>query len=177
MTVTGNHDDDTYPVYTDHVNVPNMLINEVTDTYYGATYTGGTNFTGADYYFTYNNVLFLVLNANTYYHDRTNSDEHLDFINRVINEETAGQNFDWIITLYHESPYGSSYHRDESRDEAEIYAKIRSHLVPKLYEAGVDLVLSGHDHGYTRTLILKPGKDGNDAYNDSYVFERVYKWT
>ena len=167
VTVTGNHDDDTYPVYADHVNVPNMLKKE-DGTYYGATYTGGTNFTGADYYFTYNNVLFLVLNANTYYHDRTNSDEHLDFIDRVINEETAGQNFDWIITLYHESPYGSSYHQDEDRDEQDSYARIRSHLVPKLYEAGVDLVLSGHDHCYTRTHILKPGVDNG---GDSYVIQ------
>jgi len=167
VTVTGNHDDDTYPVYADHVNVPNMLKKE-DGTYYGATYTGGTNFTGADYYFTYNNVLFLVLNANTYYHDRTNSDEHLDFIDRVINEETAGQNFDWIITLYHESPYGSSYHQDEDRGEQDSYARIRSHLVPKLYEAGVDLVLSGHDHCYTRTHILKPGVDNG---GDSYVIQ------
>ena len=171
VTVLGNHDADSYAIYDQHFNHPNMLINPETGTYYGATYTAQPEkyLQSADYYFTYNNVLFLVLNTNTYYASVDNSAEHLTFIDRVL-AETADQDFDWTIALYHQSPYGSSYHQDPDREEAEAYAKMRSVLVPKLYEAGVDMILSGHDHCYTRTYVLKPGTD-NGAYNDSYVIQ------
>ena len=171
VTVLGNHDADSYAIYDQHFNHPNMLINPETGTYYGATYTSQPEkyLQSADYYFTYNNVLFLVLNTNTYYARVDNSAEHLAFIDRAL-AETADQDFDWTITLYHQSPYGSSYHQDPDREEAEAYAKMRSVLVPKLYEAGVDMILSGHDHCYTRTYVLKPGTD-NGAYNDSYVIQ------
>ncbi|MBQ3146955.1 MAG: metallophosphoesterase [Oscillospiraceae bacterium] len=171
VTVLGNHDADSYAIYDQHFNHPNMLINPETGTYYGATYTAQPEkyLQSADYYFTYNNVLFLVLNTNTYYASVDNSAEHLAFIDRVL-AETANQDFNWTIALYHQSPYGSSYHQDPDREEAEAYAKMRSVLVPKLYEAGVDMILSGHDHCYTRTYVLKPGTD-NGAYNDSYVIQ------
>ena len=47
---------------------------------------------------------------------------------------------------------------------------MRAELIPKLYEVGVDMILSGHDHCYTRTYVLKPGT-ANGAYDGSYVIQ------
>ena len=188
VTVLGNHDNEQYSVYPFHVNEPNLLTKE-DGSYYGATYEAnsrGGYMLSADYYFTYNNVLFLVLNTNTM-NDRTGSEtdkaddkaaalEHGEFIERVM-EETADREFDWTIVLYHFSPYGSSYHgeytTDENgsftRNEQYTFANIREFLLPILYENGVDLILSGHDHCYTRTHILKPATDADGNYIDGAI--------
>ncbi len=195
VTVLGNHDPRPYSVYSYHTNVPNMLT-KADGSYYGVTKADG-NIAGADYYFTYNNVLFLVLNTNTFtanddseadtLKDKASAEEHGEFIARVM-ELTADMDIKWTIVLYHQSPYGSSYHGNYTenangvynRDEQYAYINIRRFLVPILYENGVDLILSGHDHVYTRTHVIKPAQDENGNYidesiitpyeNGSYVF-------
>lgn len=196
VTVIGNHDNN-YPnaIYPYHVNQPNML-KKLNGTYFGATYQSG-KVISADYYFTYGNVLFMVLNTNTFKANDASAEDvsadiaaaqdHCDFIDRVM-AETKEQEFDWTIVLYHQSPYGSSYHGNYTltdkgiylRTEQYAYNNIKKYLFPKLYDVGVDLVLSGHDHCYTRTHILKPVGYGVDAsvitaYNtDEYHSYYVY---
>ena len=184
VTVLGNHDPRPHSVYSYHTNSPNMLTKE-DGSYYGATSADGT-MAAADYYFTYNNALFLVLNTNTFtanddseadrLHDIASAEEHGEFIARVL-ELTADMDINWTIVLYHQSPYGSSYHGNYTvdangvykRDEQYAYINIRQYLVPILYEAGVDLVLSGHDHCYTRTHVIKPLQDENGNYIDESI--------
>ena len=187
VTVLGNHDNDPYAVYPSHLNQPNML-KKPDGTYYGATYEtrAGNYLHSADYYFTYNSVLFIVLNVNNFKAtsasaaataaDKAVAEEHGEFVKRVM-EETKGQEFDWTIVLYHESPYGSSYHGNYTvnssgefnRTEQYAFINMRTYLLPILYENGVDLILSGHDHCYTRTHILKPATDENGNYIDASI--------
>lgn len=184
VTVLGNHDKNPYALYPYHTNDPNMLTKE-DGSYYCPTYQNGV-LLSANYYFTYNNVLFLVLNTNVFdaknaseearLNDEADAREHKEFIDRVM-EETSGREFDWTIVLYHQSPYGSSYHADYTykddgsfnREEQYAYVNIRELLVPILYENGVDLIFSGHDHCYTRSHVIKPETDENGNYIDSSV--------
>lgn len=199
VTVLGNHDNEPYSIYPYQTNQPNMLT-KPDGSYYGETWEtwGISTVKSADYYFTYNNVLFIVLNTNTFTarddsdaataKDRAAAEEHAAFIEAVMEKE-AGREFNWTIVLYHQSPFGSSYHGNYKvnadgtykRDEQYAFLNMREFLIPVLYENGVDLILSGHDHSYARSHVLKPVKDefGNyttesviSAYEDgSYVFE------
>lgn len=184
VTVLGNHDKEPKSVYPYHVNEPNLLTKD-DGSYYCATYKDGV-FLSADYYFTYNNALFLVLNVNNFVATDTSEEktaldkaaalEHGEFIERVMSE-TSDEDFDWTIVLYHESPYGTSYHGNYtykndgtfSRTEQAAFINMRTYLVPILYENGVDLVLSGHDHVYSRTHVIKPAQDENGNYIDASV--------
>ncbi len=160
-----------------HFNQPNL------DTSYGATYRGG-ELNSADYYFVYNSALFIVLNTNIFddlsngneasrADDKKDADNHGEFIKKVLEETKDNKDILWKIVLYHQSPYGGSYHGNYTangttgvfnRTEQYDYINMREYLMPYLYEAGVDLVLSGHDHCYTRTHIIKPAKDENGNY-------------
>lgn len=182
VTVLGNHDADKYSIYPFHVNEPNVLL-KPDGKPYGATTRYNDYITGADYYFTYNKVLFMVLNTNTFVatddseaataKDKAAADEHAAFIARVM-DETKNMDINWTIVLYHQSPYGTSYHNDDRyknstsdvyyRSEQYAYINIRRFLVPVLYENGVDVIFSGHDHCYTRSHVIKPDTDGNGNY-------------
>jgi len=174
--VLGNHDNKPAGYHVHHFNQPNMDIN------YGATYMGG-QLNSADYYFVYNSALFIVLNTNDFddypndaeasrLDDKANADKHGEFIRKALEETKDNKDILWKIVLYHQSPYGSSYHGNYTTDssgafnrtEQYNYVNMREYLMPYLYEAGVDLVLSGHDHCYTRTHIIKPAKDENGNY-------------
>ena len=174
--VLGNHDNKPAGYHFHHFNQPNMDVN------YGATYRSD-ELNSADYYFVYNSALFIVLNTNDFddlsngkeasrADDKANADKHGEFIAKVLEETKDNKDILWKIVLYHQSPYGSSYHGNYtlnsngvfSRSEQYDYINMREYLVPYLYEAGVDLVLSGHDHCYTRTHIIKPAKDADGNY-------------
>ena len=187
VTLLGNHDDKGGSVYQYHTNQPNMLTKE-NGGYYGATYDtiGGVRvMKSADYYFVFNSVLFIALNTNNFYatngsdaataRDKAAAEEHGEFIAKVM-ELTANEEISWTIVLMHHSPYGSSYHGNYTesngayaRTEQYAFENMRKFLLPVLYENGVDLVFSGHDHTYTRTHVIKPATDESGNYNGESI--------
>ena len=176
--VYGNHDSYNYSVFPYHFNQPNRDASAGID--YDDSVSTQVNMT--DYYFVYNNVLFIVLNTlDVSAHQEYTAENqavikaHCDFVDQVL-EETADEDIKWKIVMYHSSPYGSSYHNDYTmkdgvytRGEQYAFVKLRQYLIPHLYEAGVDLVLSGHDHTYSRTYVIKPGQDAEGNYLDEAV--------
>lgn len=135
----GNHDagQDNSTLYTEHYAVPNV-------TAYGENQAGD-----GDYYFTYNNVLFLVLNSSN-----LSIAEHKQFMEETLE---ANSNYDWTIVCFHKSIYSVASHVTESDIEA-----LRSGLSPILAELGIDLVLQGHDHVYARSYVMS-GETGMEA--------------
>ena len=99
----------------------------------------------ANYFFNYNNVLFIGLDGNR--SSQADIDTHAEFVNTTIAEE--GANADWIIVGIHQAPFSQGTHYTDD----DVVA-LRESLTPKLSETGVDLVLSGHDHIYTRTHLM-----------------------
>ena len=56
----------------------------------------------------------------------------------------------WKIAFFHHPPYPTGFHRDDP-----LCALARRDLAPLLERRGVQLVLSGHEHGYERSFPLR----------------------
>lgn len=124
----GNHE--TYGKgHNTHFNAPN-------ESSYGAVSANPD--TGADYYFTYGNTLFMILNSND-----TNTADHKAFMQDAMTKNPSAT---WKVVALHHSIYSSASHETD----ADIIA--RRNTMPQVYtELGIDVVLDGHDHCYTRT--------------------------
>ena len=149
-TTVGNHDADNAN-YTYHFNTANMST------------LGDNGYVGGDYYFTYGDALFIILNTQD-----TNVAEHKQFI-----EETVAANPDckWRIVTLHQDIYGSAEHSNEPE-----ITNLRYSLVPIFEENDVDIVLTGHDHAYSRTKLLKGGHSTTEfEYTDDEFDEQLDK--
>ena len=138
-TTIGNHDS-LNADYMYHFNNPNA-------TEYGATQAGG------DYYYSYGNGLFIVLNTNNY-----NVAEHEQAIQEAI---ASDPNAAWRIVTIHQDIYGSGL--DHSDTDGMI---LRTQLTPVFDKYDIDVVLQGHDHTYSRSKILY----GDGKSHGSYEF-------
>lgn len=141
-TVVGNHDSSS-DSYDQHFNVPNK-----------STY--GETTASSDYYFVYNNVLFLVLNSNN-----RSSAEHKAFMEAAI-ADTAERDIQWKIVTFHHSIYSVASHAEDS----DILQR-RTELVPIFKELDIDIVLMGHDHVYCRTYMM----DGLEPMTDTALYD------
>ncbi|MEG0855181.1 MAG: metallophosphoesterase family protein [Terrisporobacter sp.] len=136
----GNHDKDNIDFYY-HFNVPN------------SSKLGSTK-AGSDYYFTYKNAIFLVLNTNN-----LNIEEHKKFIEETINKNSSMQ---WKIAVFHHDIYGCGIHSDD------IEVKLLREKLPQvLEENNISLVFNGHDHIYSRSYKLYQEKIVEDMTNNS----------
>ena len=136
-TTIGNHDS-LNADYMYHFNNPNA-------TEYGATQAGG------DYYYSYGNGLFIVLNTNNY-----NVAEHEQAIQDAI---ASDPNAAWRIVTIHQDIYGSGL--DHSDTDGMI---LRTQLTPIFDEYDIDVVLQGHDHTYSRSKLLYGDGQTHGAY-------------
>jgi predicted phosphodiesterase len=96
------------------------------------------------YSFDWGNAHFVALDSELYYGD-TGSDpeEQRTFLER----DLAATRKRWRVVFLHRSPYGSSRHGGDGR--------VREDLEPLFARHGVDVVFSGHDHVYERTVTIK----------------------
>lgn len=135
----GNHDSK-FANYQNHFNVPNA-------------YTEEQNATpaGNDYYYTYGDVLFIVLNTNNY-----NCADHEALIKKA---EQAAPNAKWKIVTFHHDIYGSGY--DHSDSDGIV---LRTQLTTLLDKYDIDVVLQGHDHTYSRTYQITSDGSEHSSY-------------
>jgi hypothetical protein len=56
---------------------------------------------------------------------------------------------EWKIVMFHDDIYGSGHHAGESS-----MINLRKDLVPLFDSYGIDMVLTGHDHSYSRSHIM-----------------------
>lgn len=94
-----------------------------------------------DYSFVYGDVLIVSLNSN-------NNDyaSHIAFLKKAI----QNANTKWIVVSMHYSLFSGG-----PRAEDEKILRMRRNYAEVFSELGVDLVLSGHDHLYSRTYYMK----------------------
>lgn len=129
-TSIGNHDNKR-TAYNTHFKLPNV-------SQYG---NGGEGNANGDYWYIYNNVLFMDLNSNN-----VSTAEHKAFMEEAIK---ANPNVEWKVVVFHHSIYSTASH---AVDE-DILAR-RSTLAPVIKDLDIDVVLMGHDHVYTRTYMM-----------------------
>ena len=113
---------------------------------------------GGDYWYTYNDVLYLNINTNA---RSTDEEDHAAFLREVVEQQGAEAN--WIVVVMHHSLYSAAFHSVE-QDVKER----RAALAPVFSELGVDLVLAGHDHIYTRSYLM----DGTSPAGDLEAQEK-----
>lgn len=126
----------------------------------------GKTIAGGDYYYTYGNTLFIMLNTNN-----SNVAEHKKFLEDAIHNNP---NATWKVVTLHQDIYGSGEHSNEPE-----VVDLRYKLIPILEENHIDVVFSGHDHTYARSKILKGGKKDESAFltEDEYdnFFEKEFE--
>lgn len=143
-TSLGNHDAISGN-YSFHFNNPNASS-------LGSTVGGG------NYYFRYGSAVFIMLNTNN-----TNTAEHKTFIEQVVSEN---EDATWRVVTLHQDIYGSAEHSNEPQ-----IAELRYNLVPIFEANNIDVVLTGHDHAYSRSKILKGGQKNEETWMDDDTFE------
>ncbi|MHA2789563.1 metallophosphoesterase [Corynebacterium sp. S7] len=99
----------------------------------------------ANYYFEHNNVLFIGINS--MFSTPEDIARHQQFIRDTV--AAHGGDKDWIIAGMHHAPFSQGSHTHDADVEA-----VREGLTPVFSETGVDLVMSGHDHIYTRSHLM-----------------------
>lgn len=127
----GNHDVGSI-LYSAHYAIPN-----VSDL--GGSTSAGED--GYDFYFVQGNTLFMCLNSNN-----ANYAEHQAFMEDAI---AAVPDATWTVVYFHHAPYSAASHADDTQIES-----IRDAMPPIFTELGIDLVLNGHDHVYTRSYLM-----------------------
>ena len=138
----GNHEGtksssstDSIYLYTEHFNLPNTLTTGKLE---------GKDDTGSNYYYTYNNVLFIHLNTNS-----LDFDAHKRFMENAIELNPQAT---WRVVVMHYALYGAGEYFLE-----DPIIQRREALEPIFNELDIDVVLNGHEHVYARSHIIKNG--------------------
>ncbi|MBV4429888.1 cell wall-binding repeat-containing protein [Clostridium tyrobutyricum] len=144
VTIAGNHEG--YgPGHSTHFNYPNMSDKYGIFSNNGFESDKSNGTTGNDYYYVYGNTLFMMLNSND-----INAEDHKAFMQQAI---AANPNVKWKIVGMHHSIYSSANHEKDD----DIAQRRLTH--PEVFEElGIDVVLDGHDHCYTRSNQMLGGK-------------------
>jgi Purple acid Phosphatase, N-terminal domain/Calcineurin-like phosphoesterase len=109
---------------------------------------------GGDYWYLYKDVLFIDLNSNAY---ANNADAaHVDYVSKVI--KAYGSKAKYTVLVYHHSIYSPADHANDADNQQR-----RQDFPTAFSKLGVDLVLQGHDHSYSRSYVIKNGKKANPA--------------
>lgn len=121
---------------------------EMKQYYYMPNQTGlGATLDASDYYFSYGNTLYVVLNGSN-----SNVQEHKQALEKAIKSHPDAT---WRVVMFHEDVYGFGTHAFAPEGSNYSSAYLRRTLVPILDEFDIDLVLNGHDHYYTRSKFMK----------------------
>ena len=142
-TSIGNHEEtksssstDSLYLYSEHFTLPNTLVTGQLE---------AKSAPGSNYYYTYNNTLFIHLNSN-----KLEYDQHKAFMEKAIalNPEAT-----WKVVVMHYTLYGAGeyFEKDPIIERREAFA-------PMFEELGIDVVLSGHEHVYARSYIMNDSK-------------------
>ncbi|MER7003372.1 metallophosphoesterase family protein [Dactylosporangium sp. NPDC000555] len=117
-----------------------------------------SNTSGGNYWFIYKDVLFIDLNSNSYATTQGGGGDaaHIAYITDVINQH--GAEAKWKVLVFHHAIYSPASHAKDGD------AKVRRVDFPTAFSnLGVDLVLQGHDHSYSRSYEIKNGAKANPA--------------
>jgi hypothetical protein len=105
------------------------------------------------YSFDYGPVHFVALDTEFAFQDTTRRAEQLRWLEADLASATAP----WIVALLHRAPYSSGGEHGSD-------LTVRAAFGPLFERYGVDLVLSGHEHTYERTIPIRESTTASDAF-------------
>lgn len=146
-TTTGNHE-----YYDD--NGPGVWFEEFYDIHNNNPKNGAETALNTSYYFRYNDTLFVTINS-----EKKTMTDQVTWFEKVMEENT---DVNFVIVGMHRSMYGSIYASDS--------VAVRSNWQKVFDKYGVDLVLSGHDHIYSRSKLVYGDHISDDPiYGTTYI--------
>lgn len=102
------------------------------------------------YSFDYGNVHFISIDSNEFRYLTTIGPSEEDMLGWLANDLEESADAEWKIAFMHHPPYSSGSHGNTNW--------LLEIIVPMLEDAGVDLVLAGHDHQYERSHEIFEGE-------------------
>jgi hypothetical protein len=145
VATIGNHDVGG-KAYEQHFWTPNT---DRSDPFYRGDKTSES---GGDYWYIYKDVLFIDLNSNAY---AEGADEaHVGYVSDVV--KAHGGEAKYTVLVYHHSIYSPADHANDPDNQQR-----RQDFPTAFSNLGVDLVLQGHDHSYSRSYVIKNGEKAN----------------
>ena len=144
----GNHDVGG-KAYEQHLYTPNT---DKSAAFYDRGAPVSSTRSGGDYWYIYKDVLFVDLNSNSYATSQGGGGDaaHIQYVTDVINQQGAKAKY--TVLVYHHAIYSPAAHAQDGD------AQVRRVDFPTTFSnLGVDLVLQGHDHAYSRSYEIKNG--------------------
>lgn len=78
----------------------------------------------------------------------------------------------WVVVAFHTPPYTDGGHKsDNSSNSGGRMTYMRENFVPIFDEFGVDLVLSGHSHGYERSKLMINHLGTSDTFSQKNIVQ------
>ena len=116
-----------------------------------------------NYFYLYNNALFVVLNDSGYPSDTDEAGEYIEIFDETLSAAIAEHDgcYNWLFVQHHKSTQSVADHCAD-RD---IQYYVEAGFEELMDKHGVDFVLAGHDHVYARSYPMKggvPDKTGAD---------------
>ncbi len=173
--VMGNHDSQKQNPgnysFDYHFNLPNVV--RGTANYNGVA--NDINSQQANYYFLYNRILFIGLNTSQTPANENEAKPYIaDFRATIDAAKTAHSplQYDFIVVTHHKSTNSVTSSTEGHEDDDDVRAYVAAGLQKLMTEKGVDLVLTGHNHIYVRSLLMyddrpseeKPETTGKGTY-------------
>ncbi|WP_193726926.1 S-layer homology domain-containing protein [Paenibacillus guangzhouensis] len=148
VPVVGNHESKNYSNFTTHFNLPER------------SNTGAAP-AGSVYSVDYGPAHFMVLNTEYIASNASYKDVYEKQV-QWLRSEVAKTDKKWKVVFLHKSPYSVANHNSDSDVKY-----IRENLTKVFDELGIDMVLGGHDHTYTRSYQMYANKPLTDMKPDA----------
>lgn len=87
-----------------------------------------------------------------------------NWLRRDLQRAQADPSLHWIIVFTHMPPYSGQTHNSDAETDL---IKVRENLVPMLDSFKVDLLLTGHDHAYLRTRLMRGHRGTSNTFSAS----------
>jgi hypothetical protein len=115
---------------------------------------------GRNYYYLYNNILFVVLDTAPYPNSKTAAEPFITKFDQVIKAAKAANvnRYEWLIVQHHKSTASVAVHLADT----DIQYYVEAGFEKIMSDNDVDFVLAGHDHVYARSYPLQ-GLDGGQV--------------
>jgi len=89
-----------------------------------------------------------------------------------LKKDLAANTKPWVVVAFHTPPYSDGGHKSDSDfDSGGRLKDMRENFVPIFDEYGVDVVLSGHSHGYERSKLIINHTSKSDTFSTKNILQ------
>lgn len=150
----GNHDRN--PLFGYHFNLPNTVaVDPAIAMATGSHIDRALAETSGNYFYMYNNALFVVLNDSAYPTSTAQAVPFIQAFQRTLDAATAAHpDYKWLFVQHHKSTASVAQHVADK--DIQYYVEAGFEKLMDQYQ--VDFVLAGHDHVYVRSYAMKNGQ-------------------